>query len=212
MPIGQYMTAAKTDRRAKRSGGPRSATGRAKTSRNALKHGLAACHREDPLLLQQTRELASAICGDDHDEQLLERALRIAESDQLLRQVLAHRVVTIERLQDAFALPISKDRCSTRMKVFRRMKKQRDLAYSEFSQLKTTLIKQGEDVLSFMNARRTKPTANWKYEPLKDRDEFEMMQEAIEDLEHLRRYDRRAWSRRNRAIRDFIAIKALAEK
>ena len=207
MAIGQCMTATKNDRRVKRTGGPRFAAGRSKTSRNALKHGLAACHREDPLLLQQTRELASAICGDDHREQLFEHALMIAEFDQLLRQVLAHRVVTIERLQDALALPISKDRYSTRMRVFRRMKKQRDVAHSEFSQLKTKLIDQGEDVLSFMNARRTKSTANWKYEPLKDRDEFEMMREAIEDLERLRRYERRAWSRRSRAIRRFLAIK-----
>ena len=59
-----------------------------------------------------------------------------------------------------------------------------------------------------MRARKTKANANWKYDPLKDRDEYEAMREAIGDLERLRRYERRAWSRRNRAIRGFIAIKA----
>jgi hypothetical protein len=95
-----------------------------------------------------------------------------------------------------------------RLKTLKRMEKQRDLAHSEFSQLKAKLIAQGEEVISFMQARKPKANANWKYEPLKDRDEYEAMREAIGDLERLRRYERRAWSRRNRAIRGFIAIKA----
>ena len=194
------------------SGGPRTAAGKARTRRNALKHGLAACYKHDPLLLQQSRQLARALCGDDDNELLFEQALIVGEYDQLLRRITAHRVVVIERLRNSLVIPMSKDHAGTRMKVFKRMKKQRDLAYSKFSQLKTKLIAQGEKVISFMNARRTKRTAKWKYEPLKDRDEFEMMREAIEDLERIRRYERRAWSLRNRAIRDFIAIKALAEK
>ena len=170
--------------------------------------GSAASHKHDPLLLQQSEQLARALCGDDDSALLFERALLVAEYDQLLRRIYAHRLVAVERLQDPCTAPISKDHAGTRMKMYKRTHKQCDIAYSEFSQLKTKLIEQGEDILSFMNARKTNPTAKWKYEPLHDRDEFEVIREAIEDLERIRRYERRAWSRRNRAIRDFIATKA----
>jgi hypothetical protein len=205
------MSATKNNGVGAGNGGPRTAAGKARTCRNALKHGLAACYKHDPLLLQQSRQLARAICGDDDNELLFEQALIVAECDQLLRRITAHRVVIIERLQDPVVIPVSKDHAETRMKVFKRVRKQGELAYSEFSQLKTKLIAQGENVVSFMNARRTKATTKWKYEPLKDREEFGMVREAIEDIERLRRYERRAWSRRNRAIREFISIKARAE-
>jgi hypothetical protein len=205
------MSATKNNGVSAGNGGPRTAAGKARTRRNALKHGLAACYKHDPLLLQQSKQLARTLCGDDDNELLFEQALIVAECDHLLRRIAAHRVVVIERLEDPLVIPMSKDHAGTRMKVFKRVRKQRDVAYSEFSQLKTKLIAQGETVISFMNERRTKATTKWKYEPLKDRDELGMMREAIVDLERLRRYERRAWSRRNRAIRRFIAIKAQAE-
>jgi hypothetical protein len=191
-----------------KSGGPRTVEGKARACRNALKHGLAACHKHDPLLLQQTRQMALAICGGDGDELLFEQAMLIAEYDHLLRHILAQRLAIIERLRDPLATPIAKDDMKLRLKTLKRIQKQRDLAYSEFSQLKAKLAGQGEKVMSFMRARQTKANANWKYEPLKDRDEYGAMREAIGDLECLRRYERRAWSRRSRAIRGFIAIKA----
>jgi len=44
--------------------------------------------------------------------------------------------------------------------------------------------------------------------PMQERDEFDAMREAMPDLERLGRYERRAWSRQKRAMREFIAIKA----
>ena len=43
--------------------------------------------------------------------------------------------------------------------------------------------------------------------PIAERDEVDAMREAMPDLERLARYDRRAWSRRKRAMRNFMAIK-----
>jgi hypothetical protein len=43
--------------------------------------------------------------------------------------------------------------------------------------------------------------------PIAVRDEFDAMRLALPDLKRLERYERRAWSRRKRAIRDFIEIK-----
>jgi hypothetical protein len=42
-------------------------------------------------------------------------------------------------------------------------------------------------------------------------DEFDAMRRAAPDLSRLERYERRAASRRNRAIREFIFIKSLRE-
>ena len=43
--------------------------------------------------------------------------------------------------------------------------------------------------------------------PIKVRDEVDTMREAIPDLKRLMRYERRAWSRRKRALRNFMDIK-----
>jgi hypothetical protein len=44
--------------------------------------------------------------------------------------------------------------------------------------------------------------------PIELRDELDAMGRALPDLDRLARYERRAWSGRNRAIRNFIEIKA----
>jgi hypothetical protein len=40
------------------------------------------------------------------------------------------------------------------------------------------------------------------------RDEFDAMRHALPDLDRLARYERRAWSRRKRAIRNFMKMKS----
>ena len=42
--------------------------------------------------------------------------------------------------------------------------------------------------------------------PPQIRDEFDALREAMPNLARLHRYERRAWSRRKRAVREFIAI------
>jgi hypothetical protein len=44
--------------------------------------------------------------------------------------------------------------------------------------------------------------------PIELRDELDAMRHAMPDLDRLARYERRAWSGRNRAIRNFMEIKA----
>ena len=44
-------------------------------------------------------------------------------------------------------------------------------------------------------------------EQIEQRDEYEALRAAIDDLIRLERYERRAWSRRKRAIREFVALR-----
>ena len=198
-----------------RSGGPRTAEGKARSRRNALKHGLAACYKQNPLLLQQTKKLARALCKDYEDELLYEQALVVAEYDQVLRRVQALKIAMIERLRDPFATPISKG--NAKLATYKRVAKQRNYAIAAYWQFRTKLTGEKLDrptiktYRSFgIDLRQVGPNGAQEYEPLKDRDEYEAMRQAIRDLERIRRYERRAWSRRNGAIRGFIAIQATA--
>jgi hypothetical protein len=58
--------------------GPRTAVGKARSARNALRHGLARPARLDPQLVQAIGELARVIAGEGASPDRRERAGRIA--------------------------------------------------------------------------------------------------------------------------------------
>src|SRR5262249_39741819 len=191
----------------RKSRGPRTRAGKRCASRNALRDGLAAVSHRNPALREQIEQMARAICDDDPNPLLFEQAVVIAENDLLLGHVTAERAARIERLRNRMVMPLTK-KGDIGLAMAKIRSQQGRLAYSEFSQLKTKLINQGEKLFTFYQGRNCdqgEPT--WKYESPKDRDEYEAMHEAISDLERLLRYERRAWSRRKRAICVFIAIK-----
>jgi hypothetical protein len=47
-----------------------------------------------------------------------------------------------------------------------------------------------------------------KLNPIEWRDELDAMRDALPDLDRLVRYERRAWSRRKRAIRNFMETRS----
>lgn len=193
---------------AQKSRGPQSAAGKRRASRNALRHGLSAFSHRDPAFLAEIEQMAKAICGDDRDPLLLDQAVVIAENELLLRSIRMQKTVVIDRLHDPWARSLSKgDRRLAMADIRLRQTKTAD---KEFSQLAAKLRKQGEEIftLSLFEPRDVEPDEPIvKYEELKERDEHEAMREAIPDLKRLLRYERRARSRRNRALREFIAIK-----
>src|SRR5262249_12734168 len=65
---------------ARASTGPRSAAGKARSARNARRHGLSVPVLHDPTLAPEIERLARMIAGDEADAEHIEAALRIAEA------------------------------------------------------------------------------------------------------------------------------------
>jgi hypothetical protein len=95
-------------RNSRKSTGPRTAAGRSKASRNALRHGLAAMTHRLPLSSGEIERLAKAICGDDDNPALIAPARVIAENEVVLRGIRAQQVAVVERLRDKTAIPLVK--------------------------------------------------------------------------------------------------------
>src|SRR5262249_48193562 len=78
--------------------GPRTAAGKTRVRRNALRHGLAATILRDPAIKAEVDQVAAAICGKGADPAECEQALIIAESEALLSRIRAARVDLIEQM------------------------------------------------------------------------------------------------------------------
>jgi hypothetical protein len=74
-------------RNARRSTGPKSAAGKAKVAKNALRHGLAIPARLDSALSQEIEELAELIAGRNVAPYLLDCSQRVAEAQIDLRRI-----------------------------------------------------------------------------------------------------------------------------
>ena len=78
--------------------GPRTATGKARSCRNALRHGLEAVRFDEAGLAEEIRAIVRLICPDA-DPSRRDHATAIAESQVILRRVRAARIRAIERLR-----------------------------------------------------------------------------------------------------------------
>ncbi len=193
---------------AQKSSGPRSSVGKGRVSSNALRHGLAALKHFDAMRLRDIQLMARAICGDDIDPLLFEQAQVIAENELVLRCVRAERIAVVERLRDASALPLAiRDDSMARAKARVR---EMDLAAAELERMQARFgamtaeerAKLYEEYDRELDELESKPAP-----PIAERDEVDAMCAAMPDLVRLARYEKRAWSRRRRAMRNFMAIK-----
>jgi hypothetical protein len=190
---------------ARKSRGPRTAAGRTRASRNALRHGLAAISRHNPAYFPEIGRMASAYCEGDTDPLLFEQALIIAESDIILICLGGERLAAIERMRDPDAIPFSDSKASLARARARFAQAKR--AYAQLVKAKQakagSTSDKGKASISAQKNKEPHPPAQ--------RDECDAMCRAAPDLTRLERYERRAASRRNRAIREFIFIKSLRE-
>ena len=192
---------------AQKSRGPRSTAGKGRVSANALRHGLAALKHLDPLRPRDIDLMARALCGDDIDSLLFEQAQVIAENELLLRCVRAERIGVIERLRDVSARPLAmRDDSMARAKA--RMHEM-DLAAAALERMQARFDAMPEDERRklYEEYDRELDELESRPAPLAQRDEVDTIRAAMPDLDRLARYERRAWSRRRRAMRNFMAIK-----
>ena len=212
----------------RRSSGPRTKAGKIRASRNALQHGLAVISHGQSIPSGEIARLAKAICGDNSDPALLAQARVIAQNEMVLRAIREQQIAVIERLREPTEVALTKrdnrlKLAKARSKQARRAEKEitrrlhgvlekyRDRLQGDPNHSPYDLVPLGLKVLleepdSPEEEQRALDLAREQIEQ-QQRDEHEAMQEAIPDLIRLERYERRAWSRQQRAVREFLNIK-----
>src|SRR5437762_2138159 len=117
----------------RKSRGPRTESGKSRSSRNAFRHGLSTVHRHNPVHTQAIGRTARAICEEGPSSDRFEHALIIAESEILLRFVRREQVAVIERLRDMTAVPIR--RYWSTLSQARARLQETEVAYAELCRL-----------------------------------------------------------------------------
>ena len=191
----------------RKSCGPNTATGKARSSRNAVRHGLTTISRRNPIYCHEIKKIAEALCGSDRDPLLFEQAIVIAENELIVKYVQRERIALIERLRDPREIPLVKgNNHAARLNVY--MKHDAEIILAELDELRWRIANRGRDLPYPLPEEVDRPTilpCRWALPA--DRDDVEAFQKSMPDLKRLSRYERRAWSRRNGAINRFIAIK-----
>ena len=99
---------------ARASTGPKTARGRARAARNALRHGLSLPVCSDRALFEEVEALAREIAGPNANARIQELARRVAEAQIDLRRV---RHARHKLLSNALNEPYYESRASSRVKV-----------------------------------------------------------------------------------------------
>ena len=209
-----------------RSGGPRTIAGKTRSSLNAMRHELAASQHRQTAPPDAVHRLAQAICGGKDDAELLAAARASAETAFVLYAIRQQKIVVIERLKETTAIALRKGDNSFTLAKARFLEAW--LAYREIQSLIPPVRAKFRDQLGPPNpddfeivpfqikALLEEPTEEEEQRALEiareeirrqQRNEYQAVEEAIPDLIRLERYERRAWSRQKRAIREFVLIR-----
>jgi hypothetical protein len=203
----------------RKSRGPRTSAGKTRSSRNARRHGLAAAfNTKDSAMSGPIKQLVDAICDGDDDPLLREPAVAIAESQQWLSLIGYEKLIALERLrnpeEDALTGRFSRQglaKIKAKIDVRFRAVDAADDQLIVVNALLDATKRAGRDYQREplpAHLEAAWPPAFLKAnEDLKERDEYQVLREGVRDLERLLRYEKRAWSRRKKAIRAFMAIK-----
>jgi hypothetical protein len=171
---------------AEASTGPKTARGRAHAARNALRHTLSLPVYSDPALSKEVEALAREIIGTDASPEMQEPARRIAEAQIDLRRV---RNARHQILSQALSDP------DYESEVMLRKKSALVLRYARRSDLNMPMP---DNMMAFLSA---KPQGPYKFASI--------LADKTRQLLVLDRYERRALSRRKRAMEDFDAARIL---
>ncbi len=194
----------------RKSRGPRTSSGKARSSRNASRHGLATISYQNPVHHSDIERMARAICGSDKNDLLFEQALIIAETQLILNSTRLERVFSIERCQAgaiALSTPLRKRLALAKIRL-----NESKAAFEEA----VLLCEKYQVPLDGMKAAFDERHESIIIEPagrspLREMEIIDAVLSALSDLDRIERYERRAWSRRKRAIKTFLKIKRAAE-
>jgi hypothetical protein len=165
---------------ARASTGPRTALGRARTARNALRYGLSVPVFSDPVFSEELDALAREIAGPNAEAEILELARRVAEAEIDLRRV---RYARHQLLNCALSDPNYESEVRVREKhalVLRCMRVEGPFTPMPY------------DVVEFLHS---KPEGPFKLAMI--------LSDKARQLLAIDRYERRALSRRKFAIRAY---------
>jgi len=171
---------------ARASTGPKTARGRSRAVRNALRHALSLTVYSDPALSQEVEALARKIVPIEADGEIQELARRIAEA-----QIDLHRArrARHQLLSEALGDPNYESAVMQRKKLAAVIRCARSFG---------PLTPVPDDVVAFLNS---KPEGPHKFAAI--------LADKTRQLRVLDRYERRALSRRNRAIQALDAARVL---
>jgi hypothetical protein len=171
-------------RNARRSTGPRSAAGRKRSSRNSFRHGLAAGVAATAERIKYIERLARKIAGASTDVVTLGEARTFAQAAFELAQIRRVKVALISRVMafGGFETPDQFESLDQQVKQLLRWLKRGELVP----------LKRAE--IPAMPTTDPECTA-------------EAMRRALPELIKLGRYERRAATRRARALRSFLEWK-----
>jgi hypothetical protein len=167
---------------AQASTGPKTAQGRSRAARNALRHALSLPVHSDPVLSEEVEALARDIVGTDTSTELQKLARRIAEAQIDLRRV---RHARHQLFSQALSDP------DYESEVMLRKKSALVIRYAQRFDLRRPMP---ANVTQFLNS---KPEGPYKFATI--------LADKTRQLFALDRYERRALSRRKFAIRAFDA-------
>jgi len=188
----------------KKSKGPKTMEGRQRSSQNAYRHGLSIAVSQNPAMPQNTHRVALAITGGDTNPTILDLGRQVAEAqlDLLRIRQTRTRVLTEERFQK---VDLKKSQMPKQPK-----RVYRSANYGKPGTIngKKILTPEEEDelfnrLLKSLDAAMLPPPPSMKE-----------MFNTIEKIDALERYERRALSRRKKALRaldDFRLGKSLGQ-
>ncbi len=206
MPSPRKISANRAN--ARRSTGPRTAGGRLRASLNALKHGLAVPAAAHPAFQQDIDNVARVLAGEaQHDPVVMVRALKVAEAAVDVQRARRARLELLRGWDWSTGEPKRVTPAEPMLDFTPVRKSLRNLAQQQNSKERMRHIKLLQRVAKTLDRVGKVVTA---LEKKNSAAPYTTSDQLFGQLERLDRYERRARSRRERAIKEFDYMKAKA--